>query len=45
MNLEIKDSKISSKDLGKIFTNFKTSYDESWTINTTIKGYFNRFIS
>ena len=44
MNLEIKDSKISSKDLGKIFTNFKTSYNESWTINTTIKGYFNNLL-
>ena len=39
MNLDIKDSNISSKDIGNIFTNFKTSYDESWTINTTVEGY------
>ena len=41
LNLEINDSNISSKDIGKIFTNLKTSYDESWIINTTVEGYFN----
>ena len=41
MNLEIKDSNISSKDIGNIFTNFKTTYDESWMINTTVEGYVN----
>ena len=45
MNLDIKDSNISSKDIGNIFTNFKTSYDESWTINTTVEGYVDDLFS
>lgn len=41
INLEIVDSKISSFDLGKMLPNLKTNYDESWLVNTNIKGYLN----
>ena len=41
VNLEIVDSKISSFDLGEMLPNLKTNYDESWLVNTNIKGYLN----
>ena len=30
-----------SNDLGKMLTNLKTTYDETWLINTNVNGYLN----
>ena len=41
INLELNDSEISSNDLGKMLTNLKTTYDETWLINSSVNGYLN----